>query len=127
MIKESGRMVKKGSERMVGSLESVARSMIGGLGTALTPRGEVGSGEGRQSAAIGEARSTSLTGSPLDNVGPIPEELRRDPFPGGSVPWSIQEAEKVENRAREMMIWKVAMLISWSITAVALLRTVGFL
>jgi hypothetical protein len=127
MIKESEKIVKKGSERMLGSIESVARSVIWGLGTALVPRGEVGSGEGRQSAVISEGRSASFTGSPLDNVGLIPEELRRDPFPGGSVPWSIQEAEEVENRAREMMIWKVALLISWSITAVALLRSIGFL
>jgi hypothetical protein len=60
-------------------------------------------------------------------VGPIPDELRKDPFPGGSVPWSVQEAEKEQSRNRELMIWKVAIAVSWTVTAVAALRSIGML
>lgn len=65
--------------------------------------------------------------SPLAHVGPIPDELRKDPFPGGSVPWSVQEAEKEQSRNRELMIWKVAIAVSWTVTAVAALRSIGML
>jgi len=67
------------------------------------------------------------SGSPLDNVGPIPDELRKDPFPGGSIPWSIQEAEKERSLSRKILIWKVAVSVSWVITVVAVLRSFGML
>lgn len=65
--------------------------------------------------------------SPLVHVGPVPDELRKDPFSGGSVPWCIQEAEKERSRNREQMIWKVAIAVSWLVTAVAVLRSTGML
>jgi hypothetical protein len=66
-------------------------------------------------------------GSSLYDIGPVPEELRRDPFPGGSVPWCIQEAEKERDRKRQLMIWRVGVAVSWSVTAFALFRSLGMM
>ena len=64
---------------------------------------------------------------PIYKVGPVPEELRRDPFPGGSIPWCIREEELEQDRARKMMIWRTAALVSWSVTAITVLRFIGVL
>jgi len=125
MFRETGRAVKRGGEMVLGTVEIVAEAAVWALGVMLPPRGQVRQG-GTMEAAPAVVGPTP-TGSPLDNVGPVPEELLRDPFTGDSVPWSIQEAEKEEGRARELMIWKVAIAVSWAVTAVALLKSFGSL
>jgi len=76
-----------------------------------------------------EMRSVELTGhsngraaSPLDNTGPIPVELREAPFLSDSVPWCIREAEIEKNREREKIVWTTAIVVSWAITLVVVLR-----
>ena len=140
MNRESGRILKRSGERIWGVLALAERGGIRALRVAsvylrssiiylrdLTIYFGV-SIRGRGTFAVETApQSFGLvpSGSPLDNVGPVPDELRRDPFPGGSIPWSIQEAEKEQGRLRELMIWKVAIAVSWLVTAVAVLRSLG--
>jgi len=119
-------MVKRGGERMLDTLK-----FLGECAVALDviflprPRGRVDkTGEG---VLMLPAPKAIPSGSPLDNVGPVPDELRKDPFPGGSVPWSIQEAEREHNQARKTMIWKIAAVVSWSVTLIAALRALGML
>lgn len=126
MIKESSKAMKRGGELIRGAFE-----FLGEAGTQVlymmlrrTVTWKIATTE------VEEARpvlSWISTDSPLAHVGPIPEELRQDPFPGGSIPWSIEEAEKEQDRSRELMIWKVAIVVSWSVTAVALFRSLGML
>jgi hypothetical protein len=126
MIKEGGKAVKRGGERIWGVLE-----FLGEAGTQVlymilrrTVTWRVVTTEADEALPI---LSWISSDSPLAHVGPVPEELRQDPFPGGSVPWSIEEAEKEQDRNRELMIWKVAIAVSWSVTAVALFRSLGML
>jgi len=65
--------------------------------------------------------------SPLDNAGPIPVELRVDPFPGESIPWGMQMAEIDRDRTRERLVWASAVLVSWLVTGVLILRALNIL
>jgi len=127
MIKESGRVVRRSGERILGKLEYLGRGTLGILGKMFVPPSSAGQDVTGKSEGTPQAPVAIPSGSPLDNVGPIPDELRKDPFPGGSVPWSIQEAEKEEKLARRILIWKVAISVSWVTTVVAVLRSVGIL
>ena len=122
MIKESGKIVRKGGERIWVVLELLgqmgARALVMVIHLRAIRRSWAARSEGTPQAV-----DLVTTGSPLDNVGPVPEELRRDPFPGGSVPWSIVEAEKEQSRNRELMIWKAAIAVSWTVSAVAVIRS----
>jgi len=126
MIKEGGRMVKRGGKRVFDALKLVGDGAIWALDMMFLTRSQTGPNETSEGALLLSHYKT-IPSSPLDNVGPVPEELRRDPFPGGSVPWSIQEAEKEHDQARKTMIWKIAVVVSWSVTVIAALRTLGML
>ena len=127
MIKESGRVVRRGGERIWGILELIGKT--GTLASSTMTRPRVVTIKDHVSVSPqAPLASDAVSGvSLLANVGPIPDELRRDPFPGDSVPWCIQEAEKEQGRTRTLMIWKVALVVSWSVTSVALLRAFGML
>jgi hypothetical protein len=127
MIRESGRFMRRAGEKVLTTLKFLAEAAIWAVGTMLPARSRIRQGRNDVGDAVTLAPDLGTTGSPLDNIGPVPEELRRDPFPGGSVPWCIEEAEKEQDRARELMIWKVTIAVSWSVTAVALLKTFGAL
>ena len=127
MIKEGGRMMKRGGERVFDALKLVGDGAIWALDVMFLPRSQTGAEKTGEGVLSLTHFSIVTGGSPLDNVGPVPEELRRDPFPGGSVPWSIQEAEKEKNQARKTMIWKIAVAVSWSVTVIAALRALGML
>jgi len=118
-------MVKKSGERIWGVFESLGD--VGSYAPGVLLRDTVGRTNTTEVGAAIPALAWAPNDSPLAHVGPIPEELRKDPFPGGSVPWCIQEAEKERNRKRELMIWKVAITVSWMVAAVAALRSVGML
>jgi len=126
MIKESGKLVRRGGERLWGVLEFLGQMGTRALAMAIHLRA-IRRGWAAGSEGIPPAADFVPTGTPLDNVGPVPEELRRDPFPGGSVPWSILEAEKEQSRSRELMIWKAAIAVSWIVTVVAVIRSFGML
>jgi hypothetical protein len=127
MIKEGGKMMKRSGERIRGVLEVLGETGAWGLDKMIHPGATGGKGEISADEVTMSGLSVTSDISPFANAGPIPDELRKDPFPGGSVPWSIQEAEKEQGRARQTMIWKVAIAVSWSVTAVAVLRSVGML
>jgi len=126
MFKEGGRMVRRSGERLWGLLE-----FLGQTGTLLLSMIIHLRSPGTVKTKEGEAATATLTlipsGSPLDNVGPVPDELRKDPFPGGSVPWSILEAEKERNRTRKIVLWTAVVAVSWAVTAIALLRSFGLI
>jgi len=126
MIRESGRIVKRSGEKIWGALEFLGGIGVAALG-AVFRRIVVWKDEIYESRRAPPAVLGTSSDSPLANVGPVPDALREDPFPGDSVPWSIQEAEKERGRSREMMIWKVAITISWLVTVVAALRSLGML
>ena len=127
MIKESGRMVRRSGVRILGKLEYLGAGTLGILDRMFLPPLPVEEDSTVKSEGVPQAPEAVSTGSPLDNVGPIPDELRKDPFPGGSVPWSIQEAEKEEELARKILTWKVAISVSWVTTVVVVLRSLGML
>lgn len=126
MLREGARVVRKGGERMLGVLGFLRESVIWALDTVL-PWARIREDVIYEVEVLPPAPRTVSGASPLDNIGPVPEELRRDPFPGGSVPWCIQEAEKEHNRARKILMWKIAVAISWSVTTIAVLRSIGIL
>jgi len=127
MTEESWRIAERSGQRTLSRLEYVGEGPAGVFDTMFLPTVPVREDVTGRNEGARLAPAAIPIGSPLDNVGPIPEELRKDPFPGGSVPWSIQEAEKEENVARKIMIWKVALAVSWVTTAVAVLRSFGIL
>ena len=127
MIKEGGRIMKRSGEKILGTLRLVGEGAIWALDMMFLPRTGAGAEEAGEGVRSLPHFKAVLGDSPLDNVGPVPEELRRDPFPGGSVPWSIQEAEKEKNQARKTMIWEIAVVVSWSVTVIAALRALGML
>ena len=112
---------------MLSKLEYVGEGTAGAFDTMFLPTAPAEENVTGKSEGARLSPTAIPLGSPLDNVGPVPEELRRDPFPGGSVPWSIQEAEKEENQARKILVWKVALAVSWVTTAVTLLQSLGIL
>ena len=126
MIKESGKTVKRSGERIWEVLRYLGDIGILALSEMLR-RTMVGRGQSNDVEMALPGLAWIPSDSPLAHTGPIPDELRQDPFPGGSVPWSIQEAEKEQGRSRELMIWKVAIAVSWTVTAVAALRSIGML
>jgi hypothetical protein len=127
MIKEGGKMVKRGGERMLDTLQLLWGRAIWVLDMLFLPRPGAGADRTSESVQLLPAPKVTPSGSPLDNVGPVPDELRKDPFPGGTVPWCIQEAEREKSRARKATIWKIAVAVSWSVTVVAALRAIGML
>jgi len=127
MIKESGKAVKRGSERVLGRLEFLGGSAVRLLDLMLIPRGGARAPVPLDSVVLPPVPESVSIGSMVINVGPVPDELRKDPFPGGSVPWSIIEAEKEHVWVRKMAIWKVAVGVSWVVTTVAALRALGIL
>ena len=116
-------MVKRGGERVLSGLEFLVTNSVRLKDMIFPLRGGVGGRETHDN----EAASAVSIGSMVIHVGPVPDELRKDPFPGGSVPWSIIEGEKERSRIREMAILKVAIGVSWVIAAVAALRALGML
>jgi len=127
MIKETGRTAKRSGKKILIRLEYLGGGTLRLLGKMFLPPSPVGKDAMEKSEGASWAPGAVPSGSPLDNAGPIPEELRRDPFPGGSIPWSIQEAEKEESLARRILMWKIAISVSWVTTAFALLRSFGML
>jgi len=125
MIKDGGRAVKKGGEKILGTLGFLLESAAWALNTVLPSWARVRPIKRNAIEPAGRATGRIPTGSPLDHVGPVPKELRMDPFARDSVPWSIQEAEKERGRARVTMILGVSVAICWLITAVAVLRSLG--
>jgi len=77
--------------------------------------------------AITQTRTEGPTGSPLDNAGPIPVELQRNPFPGDSTPWGLQMAVIDRDRTKERLVWASAVLVSWLVTGFILLRALNIL
>jgi len=127
MIKESGKVVRRGGERIWGILELLGKTGTLASSTIIRPRVVTREDVATLSPRAPLASDVASDASPLANVGPIPDELRMDPFPADSVPWCIREAEKEQGRTRALMIWKVALVVSWSVTGVALLRAFGML
>ena len=68
-------------------------------------------------------RRSEQKGSPLDNTGYMPAELLRDPFTGAAT----MELEVIEaqDKSRVSFVWVVVLVASWSITAVAVLKSLG--
>ena len=81
-------------------------------------------------SATGAFPQTSTEGqasSPLDNPGPIPAELRENPFPGESIPWGFQIAEIDRDRIRERLVWASAVVVSWLVAGALILRIMNIL
>ena len=127
MIKESGKIVRRSGERIWWILELLGKTGTLASSTMNQPRVVTSKDLAGSSPQVPLASDVVSDASLLANAGPIPDELRRDPFPGDSVPWCIQEAEKEQGRARALLIWKVALVVSWSVTSVAVLRAFGML
>jgi hypothetical protein len=127
MIREGGKIVKRGGEWMLGILQLLGESAIWALDVLFLPRPGAGAETMGESVQFSPAGRATRSFSPLDDIGPVPDELRKDPFPGGTVPWCIQEAEREQDRARKVTIWKIAVIVSWSVTLVAALRALGML
>jgi hypothetical protein len=70
--------------------------------------------------------ATSKPGSsPLDNTGPIPAELLNDPYAVEIVPLTTPTTVIPIEQAiltQERLIWISAIVVSWVVTAVAVLR-----
>ena len=120
-------MVKKGREMMLSTLQFVGDGAIRFLDIVFLRQPRAGQEESGGIERAPFAPRDYSDSSPLDNVGPVPDELRKDPFPGGSVPWSIQEAERERDLVRKTTIWKVAVAVSWLVTVTAALRALGML
>jgi len=118
--------MKRGGETMLEIPQVLWGRAIWVLDMLFLPRPGAG-GDGVNESIQLSAPKVAPGGSPLDNVGPVPDELRKDPFPGGTVPWCIQEAEREKSLARKSTIWKIAVAVSWSVTVVASLRALGIL
>jgi len=61
----------------------------------------------------------------LDNAGPMPAELLRDPFAVEIVPLTQPPPlppEKKKLLTQERLLWITAVAVSWGVTAVAVLR-----
>jgi len=108
----------------LGTLEFIRESAIWAIDVVL-PWARIREEQSYDAEVVPSAPTTVSSTSTLSKVGPVPEELRRDPFPGGSVPWCIQEAEKEQIRARKILIWKIAAAVSWLVTTFAVLRSLG--
>jgi hypothetical protein len=68
--------------------------------------------------------------SPLDNTGPIPAEFLNDPYAVEIVPLTTPATViQVEQRflTQERLIWISAIVVSWAVTAVAVLRALRIL
>lgn len=74
---------------------------------------------------MADPRPLPPTGSALDATGPVPAELLAAPAPEDSVPWSIRLAETERDWTRKINIWRVAAVVSWAVTAVAVLKGLG--
>ena len=77
------------------------------------------------SGVVPQISTGGLKGSPLDNAGPIPVELRGNPFPGESIPWGMQMAEIERDRTRERLVWVTAVLVSWLVAGAMILRALS--
>jgi len=61
--------------------------------------------------------------SPLDNAGPMPAELLRDPFAVEVVPITRPSPPpETKSFTQERLVWITAVAVSWSVTVVAILR-----
>jgi hypothetical protein len=127
MIKESGRVVKVYGERILGKAEFLGEVALRIIVAMLLPPAPVREDVADKSVGACLPAKVISIGPPLGNVGPVPEELRKDPFGGVSVPWCIQEAERERNMARRILRWKVILAASWLVTAVVVLRSIGVL
>jgi len=127
MIKEGRKIMKRGGKTILDILQVLGGRAIWVLDMLFLPRPQGGRDGVNESIQLLSAPKAAPSGSPLDNVGPVPDELRKDPFPGGTVPWCIQEAERERGLARKSTIWKFAVAVSWSVTVVAALRALGIL
>ena len=127
MLKESEKLMKRGGEKVFGGLAFLAGNAIRLLDLMFIPLVRGGVHETRNSEATPPVPEAVSIGSMVIQVGPVPDELRRDPSPEGSVPWSILEAQKEQIWVQQMAVWKVATGVSWLITTVAALRALGIL
>ena len=134
MIKGGERVIRR-SQELIRRSQGLMRNSLGTLGDELARVSssvlfrlrivqEIGHYE---TGLVNQAPVAGQGGSPLDNVGPVPEELRVDPFPGGSIPWSIQEAELQRIRKQELMILKCATIVSWAVTIISIFRALGYI
>jgi len=137
MIREGERFVREG-ERLIRRTEEWVVGTFGVFGSRLVevferiPFHRIFPRSGTPQAAEAVAPATqigevSVALPSMYKTGLIPAELRADPFPGDTVPWSIQEAQKEKDRVRKMRICMAIAVVSWSVTAVSILRSMGFL
>ena len=74
---------------------------------------------------------TTKSESPLDHTGPIPPEYQRDPYAVEVFPLPTEDAPDASSKPRlqiqERLIWASAIVVSWSITVVAILKVLGVL
>ena len=117
--------MKKGESRFKGVLElmSVRAGRFFDHTQDRQDFGPVPETRGEESLQLNVA--VQIEGSPLENTGPIPAELLKDPFPVVTVPWSMRKAS--ENKQRERLILASAIIVSWAVTAIALLRALNVL
>jgi len=113
--------MRRGEERVRNTLQLLGFQLIH-LESYLPRRSNHSvSGVVPQTPTVGEKSS------PLDETGPIPVELQGDPFPGESIPWGMQMAEIDRDKTRERFVWASAVLVSWSVTGVLILRALNIL
>jgi len=134
MIREGERFIREG-ERVIRRTEEWAVGTLGVFGARLVEVFErvpfhrmfPWSGSPAVAEVIAPASEASVVLPSMYKTGLIPAELRADPFPGDTVPWSIQEAQKEKDRVRKMRICMAVAAVSWSVTVVSILRSMGFL
>ena len=115
------RIMRRGEERVRNTLQLLSFHLVH-VEDYLPHRSNLSAG-----GAITQTQTAGPTGSPLDNAGPIPVELQRNPFPGDSTPWGLQMAVIDRDRTRERLVWASAALVSWLVTGVLLLRALNIL
>ena len=126
MIKEGERAIRRTEEWIRGTFGSFGKRLVETI-NLLMPRWLTS--RGTQTLATSTPLLTeSKPGRALGyKIGPVPHELRQDPFLSGSIPWSIREDEKRADRVREKMILGAVVVVSYSVAIVALLRTLRVL
>jgi hypothetical protein len=69
--------------------------------------------------------------SPLDHTGPIPPEYQRDPYAVEVFPLPTENTSSASPKPRvqiqERLLWASTVVVSWSITVVAILKVLGIL
>jgi len=127
VIRRSQELIRRSQELIRNSLSTLGAKVVEGSSFVLLHLGIVQDIGHYEAGLVNQTPVAGQGGSPLDNVGPVPEELRVDPFPGGSIPWSIQEAELQRIRKQELMILKCATIVSWAVTIISIFRALGYI